>query len=378
MADNAPIAVTHGLHRVSASISPLNPATWQQRGSTRICVLDAHSDQTTEQFIRQQIFSPQLAELLASAKRGRFAIMELASTGEVLRFAHDIDELIAMLLKRAGECSAGEPIEFQIDSRTAREALIGTLELLSARAGRTLLQKARTRSIFIATPIARQPVHQYALALAETLPRLQALNIRATVQCVVGSSNLARARNTLAAQFMASDYEDMLFIDDDIGFAPTDVVRLLGSDLDVIAGVGCRRSLTGILPDTHPAKWIVGTLDALPIADDATGAIEVAALGLGFMRIRRAVFSRMKMAHPEWKRRGAPDMPERERAEYYQYFRFDPDDPEERSEDVAFCHAWRDLGGKVWADPAIKLLHIGEHEFGGDFGSMIQALRAGT
>jgi hypothetical protein len=105
------------------------------------------------------------------------------------------------------------------------------------------------------------------------------------------------------------------------------------------------------------------------------GALEVEALGTGFMKISRAVFSRLKIAHPDWKRRGRPTMPEHERAEYYQYFRFDPNDPDEHGEDVAFCHAWRDLGGTVWVDPAIKLVHVGEFEYTGSFEVILQMLR---
>jgi hypothetical protein len=359
--------------RIRARIYPLNPTEWKETDKVRICVFDWHSEQTMDRFIRQRI-TKNVGEW--GPERGRFAVMAMkpaTAVGETVWFAHDIDRLIALLLERAGEFPAHEEIDFQIDSPAARQALIGTLDLLSSVAGRMLLAKARLRSIFIATPIARQPVHQYTLALALTLVRLQALGIRATVQFVVGSSNLAKARNQLAAAFMASDYDDLLFIDDDIGFAPNDVVRLLGSDKDLIAGVYCKKTLSTVLPDTHPAKWMIGTLPS-PLNEDEMGAIEVEALGTGFMKISRAVFSRLKIAHPEWKRRGL-SIPEHERAEYYQYFRFDPNDHNEQGEDVAFCHAWRDLGGTVWVDPAIKLVHVCEHEFTGNFEVILQMLR---
>jgi hypothetical protein len=36
------------------------------------------------------------------------------------------------------------------------------------------------------------------------------------------------------------------------------------------------------------------------------------------------------------------------------------------SEDFAFCHRWRALGGKIWLDTASKLTHTGAHRFVGN------------
>jgi hypothetical protein len=234
------------------------------------------------------------------------------------------------------------------------------------------LARARSRSVFIATPIARHPVRQYTVALAKTLVHLAELGIRSWVQQVVGNSNLPRARNELVAAFLASDYSDFLAIDDDMGFTPNAVMRLLASDKDLIGGVGCKKV---ICPDTDPAKWCLRTLHQ-EITQDDMGAIEIEAIGTGFLKITRAVFDRMIKAHPDWKRRGWPNMPEAARAWYYQFFRFDPNDQEEIGEDIAFCREWRALGGSVWVDPTIKLIHVGEHEYTGNLEALLEALPA--
>lgn len=246
----------------------------------------------------------------------------------------------------------------------------GTAEDLAKSQAR--LDRARSRAVFICTPIARHPVRQYTVALSKTLVHLQQLGIKAYVQHVIGNSNLPRARNELVAAFLASDYDDLVFIDDDMGFEPNDLVRLLASNQDYIGAVGCKKVMR---PDTDPAKWCLRLLNRA-FAQDEMGAIEIEAIGTGFVKITRGVFERMIEAHPDWKRRGWPTMPEEVRAQYYQFFRFDPNDVEESGEDIAFCREWRALGGSVWVDPTIRLIHVGEYEFTGNLESLLEALPA--
>lgn len=230
------------------------------------------------------------------------------------------------------------------------------------------LARARSRSVFICTPIARHPVRQYTSSLLRSVIRLTELGIRAYVQNVVGSSNLPRARNELVAAFLASDYTDLLFVDDDMGWEPNAIVRLLGSEQAMIGAVGCKKVER---PDTHAAKWCVRVRDGA-LHQDAMGAIEVRGIGTGFVRIAREVFVTLADAHPDWKRNGWPNMPEAARRWYYRFFVF-PDDPDETGEDFHFCDQWRALGGTVWADPTIRLTHVGEKEFSGDFEALLEA-----
>ncbi len=231
------------------------------------------------------------------------------------------------------------------------------------------IERARSRSVFIATPIARHPTHQYCTSLVTTMGHLTQLGIRLMVHSVVGSSNLAQARSALAAAFLASQATDMLFVDDDMGWNSGDVVRLLASDKAVIGGIGARK-----LPfhDADPRKWCYIPL-AGPRNQDDEGAIEVASVGTGFSKITREPFLRMIAAHPEWKRRGLPGMPAAVCENYYRFYSFSADTfSEELGEDAAWCRDWRALGGKVWVDPKIRLVHVGQSEYTGDVGAMFR------
>ena len=221
------------------------------------------------------------------------------------------------------------------------------------------LDRARQRSVLICTPIARHPAWQYTASLASTLLFLGEQGIRCSFQFVVGSSVISKARNELCAHFLMSDFTDLLFIDDDMQWSPNSVLRLIASDKPLIGGVGRMRVQK---PNSDPAVWCWRPWHGPDggLRQDEMGAIECLGFGAAFMLINRCVLHELAAAHPEWKRPGAKDWPDRLRDHYFQFFRQDYEGREtEASEDYVFCDRWRDHGGKIFVDPTIRLGHVG-------------------
>jgi hypothetical protein len=235
------------------------------------------------------------------------------------------------------------------------------------------LARVKSRIVMICTPIARAPVWQYTTSLAETSVLLHQLGVKAYHISVVGSSNLPRARNLLAAKFLASDATDLLFIDDDVGWQPADVVRLLASDQPLIGGVIRKKIGDSDNPDGWCCNFLPGAERGL--GTDAMGSVEVARVGTAFLRIERRVFEDMIRWHPEWKRSGAPDLPLAEQQFYYRFFLFGDD---ELGEDYVFCDRWRELDGHVFIDPSIKLSHVGETAITGTIIDLIRLVAPGS
>lgn len=233
------------------------------------------------------------------------------------------------------------------------------------------MTRARQRSVMICTPIARNPVWQYTASLAAALLALGEAGIRVTFHFVVGNSVVHKARNELVAHFLQSDFTDLLFIDDDMEFAAADIVRLLASDKPVIGGVGRMRVAK---PNTDPGVWCWRPIHdrAGNLVVDDMGAIEVRGFGAAFMLINRGVFAKMVEAHPEWKRKGMADWPQDLRNHYFEFFPANEhDDYGELSEDYGFCHRWRQMGGTVWADPTIRLGHVGAFNYAGSVSEVL-------
>lgn len=234
------------------------------------------------------------------------------------------------------------------------------------------LRRAASRSVMIASPVARAPVRQYTISLLDTWSLLAQLGIKARLHWVVGNSNLARARNEIAAAFLASDCTDLLLADDDMGWKAKDVVRLLASEQDYIGGVGRKKDPNA--PDGAVTTWCCRLLSDRPdVIQDTMGAIEVRGIGTGFVKISRTVFERIIAAHPELKRPGLKSMSEAERQQFYRFFHFrDESADDQMSEDLHFSEIWRALGGRIWADPTIELVHVGEREFTGTIAALLE------
>lgn len=257
----------------------------------------------------------------------------------------DRNLIVAKILDQRWKAGKSAPVQ-------ARAA---AADAVTAARGR----RAVSRRPMIGVPTARTPALEFTIAFADTLVKLTQLGMSYQTYFIIGSSNLPSARNKIAAKFLASNCTDLIFIDDDMGWHPDAVLRLLASEQQVIAGVG-RKKVDK--PNSDPNVWCLHRkADAglrIP-PQDAMGAVEVFAVGTAFMKIERSVFEAMIAAHPQWKRDGEEGMHADVRAKYHQFFRFDPDDQREMGEDYVFCKRWRELGGTVWVDPEIVLSHVG-------------------
>ncbi len=200
--------------------------------------------------------------------------------------------------------------------------------------------------------------------LLETQRAMIGSGLPFAVATMTNESLITRARNALVARFMASSASHLLFVDSDIGFSADAVLRLLGHGRPVIGGL--YRSKT-----SERQEWVATLPEAVAGAparvrrDTTTGAVEVLAIGTGFLLIHREVLAAMTRAHPQTRYRG-DDGP------MHALFAtgIEPDaKPGEGaylSEDYHFCARWRAMGGEIWCDPAIRLEHHGLMRLTGD------------
>ena len=222
------------------------------------------------------------------------------------------------------------------------------------------LELAKSRSVCFGLPVFDKVHPKHVASLVETAVVLTQLGITCGHSQAVGQPH-HRARNGIVTAFLASPFTDLIFIDADMSWNPWDVVRLLASPHEVVAGVGRKRA---VRDDNDPKSWCFEILeDEAPVR---AGAISVAHVGTGFMRISRSALGLLAAARPEYLR----DV--KDRKPYWRFFFWDDDGVTEHGEDVTFCREYRKVGGSIWADLGITLNHYGDCTYSGSVLSLFE------
>lgn len=183
------------------------------------------------------------------------------------------------------------------------------------------------------------------------------------------SADIALTRAKLFASFYKNDEAThALFIDEDMSFEPADVIRMLQLDRPFLAVAGPKKK--------YPLEFAFNMWDkdgnSVPMHQEVgtNVAINVPHVGGAFVLIKKEVATKLINAFPELEYDVAPGITE--------FAVFDPiiliESKIKRrlSEDYAFCHRWRQIGGRVEMLTDVRLGHTGSHTF---VGSVEEALR---
>jgi hypothetical protein len=177
-------------------------------------------------------------------------------------------------------------------------------------------------------------------------------NIRAGFLFERENALIESCRNRLVNKFLATDFQKLLFIDDDIIFEWEDIERLLcwGTKFPIVAASYRARKE----PPTYYIQY-----DADNPVWNEYGLLKIRGCGLGFTLIDRSVFEKMEDSVPSY-----PDND----VTVKQFFRTGINaEGKYCGEDMLFFNEIVDKGGfDVWLDPAIKLGHFGNYVYRGD------------
>jgi len=182
----------------------------------------------------------------------------------------------------------------------------------------------------------------------------------------VGDSAVARGRNSLVAEFLASDATDLIFADADVSWQPRALVKLAAHPVDLV--LGCYPSRRD--PVCYSIRWLPDPDGRGLQADPATGLLEIEGGPGGFFRVTRAAIERMIAFYPElWYH---DELVPGGKAYALFDFMLDREQHLYFTEDFVFCRRWRALGGKVWLDPEIEFGHTGRHTWRGSIGNWLR------
>jgi hypothetical protein len=196
---------------------------------------------------------------------------------------------------------------------------------------------------------------EYTASMMMTTIYLCHHKIDLIAQFVGGMCFVDLARNKLTSAFLKSDATDLFFIDADVGWDYKSIKRFLEYDEEIVAGLVPKRAVPTFYHDNALTGEIHGGLIASLEAPTA------------FMRIRRSVFEKLDLAHPEYAQHytletgpaywqtGYVDVPGQKGHKTF------------LGEDIFFCRQWIAMGEKIWIDPQVEFTHRGSKEWKGNF-----------
>lgn len=136
----------------------------------------------------------------------------------------------------------------------------------------------------------------------------------------------------------------VVFIDHDLSWQPGDILRLLETEGEVVAGVyrfkrDEEEFMGALLPDVHCRPQV-----------RADGCVKAHSIPAGFMKITASGVNRFMLAYPElcYGDRFALSV---------DLFNHGAHDGRWYGEDYAFSRRWRDKCGDIWVIPDLTLTH---------------------
>lgn len=180
-----------------------------------------------------------------------------------------------------------------------------------------------------------------------------------------GNAMIGDCRGLIVAKFLESDGTDLIFIDSDVAWEAGALLKLVDQPRDFVAAIYPQRKD----PISYCVQWIQERAELW--ADPETGLLEVAGVPAGCMKLSRAMLEKMVATYPETAFFCA-EAPNETVHDLFGAYRDPADARIKYGEDYSFCRRWRDLGGTIWADPEIKMGHVGYKTFMGSLGEFLR------
>jgi hypothetical protein len=263
------------------------------------------------------------------------------------------------------------------------ESSIKNVEKNESTGGSLPKNSSKKASIFVATPMyGGMCTGHHAIGLANIVNMAIRDGIPMHYAFMMNESLITRARDSLAHDFLKSEFTHMLFVDADIGFNANDIPKMLEADKDIICGLypkkeinwhkvqrAMNKGVEGKELERYTGEFVVRLVDAKHTTGIITEPLEIECGGTGFMLISRRVFEGLLDKVPTYTSDMfvATDIV-REKKIIHQFFDTSicPKTNNLLSEDYHFCALAREHGFKIYAAPWVKLSHTGTYTFAGE------------
>ena len=204
-------------------------------------------------------------------------------------------------------------------------------------------------------PTVTRPYTQTLDSIRASCDALSAAGLDHYMVTEVGNPYVSAARAAMLRKALDVKADVIVFIDHDMSWAPGDLLKLIQTEGDVVAGLYRFKK-----PEVHYMGVIDDDKDHRPKVR-ADGCIKATRVPAGFLKITRAAVNRFMAAYPHlmYGEACAPSV---------DLFNHGAHKGAWWGEDYAFSRNWIDAGGEIWVVPDLDLTHHSPTEaFPGNF-----------
>ena len=193
-------------------------------------------------------------------------------------------------------------------------------------------------------PTIERPTDAFLKSMEDTVPFLDDACVDHSIVFEVGCPYISGARCTMLTKALEKEADVIVFLDDDVSWRPEDMLKLLTTEGDVVAGtyrfkVDESETYMGCIdtdPETHQP---MGRKD---------GCISATRVPAGFLKVTRQAVDTFKSAYPELAIKDGIGV---------DLFNHGAISGTWFGEDYAFSKRWCEIGGQIWLIPNMNIDH---------------------
>lgn len=205
------------------------------------------------------------------------------------------------------------------------------------------MSEKQSRKVVFCIPTLTRPYQQTLDALAASVPAIEQAGWLHELVYEIGCPYVSAARATMLRKALDAKATVIVFIDHDVSWDPRDLLALIETEGDVVAG-------TYRFKKDGPDEYMGALADSEYPIVRADGCVKMAWTPAGFLKVTRAAVNRIIEAYPElcYGERCAPSV---------DLFQHGADKNVWWGEDAAFGRRWNDCGGELWLIPMLNITH---------------------
>jgi glycosyltransferase involved in cell wall biosynthesis len=213
------------------------------------------------------------------------------------------------------------------------------------------------KKVVFACPILKKPHDRMIKSLEASIPLIKAAGWDEGFIPEVDCPYISGARATMTRKALDAHADVIVYLDYDLEWDPQDLVTLLETEGDVVAGT----YRTKQPEEVYMGKIRTNIMSATPLVRESDGAIRADLVPAGFLKVTVDAISKFMEAYPDLCYGPMYNLS-------VDLFNHGAHKRVWYGEDYAFSRNWVDAGGEIWLVPNLNITHwLGDTPFPGNF-----------